>query len=141
MYFGYLIKLLIFDFVYSFVIGIILFIPSLLVLLIQGEKKLSNQNSPINFIFLLIGFIICAGQGIIIAKSVEISLLNDTTRWNILYYVTGFLVSVPIALMKGINDNKWNWIGIIVSNLAFILTFFIEINISLFDRIANLISI
>jgi len=141
MYIGYLIKLLIFDFVYSFVIGIVLFVPSLLLVHFQGERKLNEQNSPINLIFLLIGSLICAGQGIIIAKSVEFSLFNDPTRWHILYYLTGFLMSVPIALMKGLNDNKLNWIGIVVSNLAYILTFFIEIDISLFNRIANLISI
>ncbi len=116
----FILKLLIFDFAYSFLVGLILMAIMLPIIAI------SKQEEPglIGYIIgIPIGLALCAAQGIIVAAAVVLSLQIDPNRWTIIWYLIGFGFSVPIAFVKGLNDPNQRFLGfgILASNVSYIL--------------------
>lgn len=137
----YIFKLFVFDFGYFFFMGLIMFIPALLMLPFIKENQ-EKQNPIIVATGLVLGAFLLLGQGFIISRATEISLMVDPSRISILWYIIGFCFSTPIALLKGQKDNKYNWLGIPLAYLFYLIGVFSNLdNIELINQIAKRLSV
>ena len=67
---------------------------------------------------------VCAVQGIMIAAAVVVALQVDPERLAVLWYIVGFSFSVPIALIKSLNDphqRSFSGFGILASNTVYVV--------------------
>lgn len=118
--FRFLFALLVFDFLYSFAVGLILIGPALVLAALDARFGPTKSGSWISG---LLGCTLCAIQGVIVAQAVEISLAADPARWDPLWWLIGFIFSVPIAQIKSLGDPlhaKNAWIAILASNVAYV---------------------
>jgi hypothetical protein len=137
----YIFKLLVFDFGYSFFMGLIVLIPSLLLIPFIKENE-EKQNPILLAIGFLIGGFLILGQAFIISRATEISLLVDPSRSHFLWYLIGFCFSTPIALVKGQSQNKYNWIGIPLAHVFYLIGVFSDFdNIEIVNRISKYLSV
>ena len=118
---AFLIRVLIFDFVYSFAVGLVL----LLVMLPFAALSKSDQPGPLSYVVgIPLGMALCAIQGIMVGAAVVVALQSDPSRWDPLWYVLGFCFSVPIALVRSLGDpqqSRFAGLGILSSNVAYVL--------------------
>ena len=121
--------------------GLIILIPSLILIpfIKQDEEK---QNPLVLIVGFIFGGILILGQGFIISRATELSLIAEPTRSTFLWYSIGFLFSTPIALLKGQGANKYNWIGIPLAYLFYLIGVFSDLdNVSFINVIANYLSV
>ena len=67
---------------------------------------------------------LCAVQGIMIAAAVVAALSVNPDRWSVLWYIIGFGFSVPVAVVKSLNDpyqSKFSGLGIAASNISYVM--------------------
>ena len=121
--------------------GLIILIPSLL-LLPFIKKDEEKQNPLVLIVGFVFGGILILGQGFIISRATELSLIAEPTRSSFLWYSIGFLFSTPIALLKGQGDNKYNWTGIPLAYLFYLIGVFSDFdNIVIINKITNYLSV
>jgi hypothetical protein len=128
----FLFSLLVFDLLYSFVIGLALMVPAVL---ISDSPEHSSQDSQtdgrvswgqvlIMAFTILVAAALCAGHGLIVAEAVNISLVADPGRWRLLWWILGFLFSVPLALVQSFGkseDSTWEGVGCLISIATYIM--------------------
>jgi len=111
---------MIFDFVFSFVVGLVL----LVVMLPLVALSKSDEPGPLSYVVgIPIGMAICTIQGLMIGAAVVVALQADPSRWAVGWYILGFSFSVPIALVKSLGDPQqapFAGLGILASNVAFV---------------------
>jgi len=94
----YIIKLVIFNYLCSLFFGLILIIPSSILLLFDnkdGSQSLFSLIISAMTVLVLIGI-----QSLSISKATEYCLLADPSRISILWYLLAFFCCPPIALQK-----------------------------------------
>ena len=119
---AFLIRVLIFDFVFSFAVGVVL----LVIMLPFAALSKSEQPGTLSYaVGIPLGMALCAVQGIMIAAAVVVAIHSDPSRWAPVWYVLGFAFSVPIAIVRSLGDPEQSdfagLVAILSSNLAYVL--------------------
>lgn len=132
----YILKLLVFDFTFSIIAGLLLMLPALI--LASVTKEGSKSMTWVGFI---IGIIPVVLQGLIISSATELSLINDPTRSSFLWYLIGFCFSTPLALIK--SKNEYDWIGFPIAYLSYLIGVFtnIDVNFSFVFKLSEYLSV
>ena len=120
--FYFLVRAFIFDFIYSFLVGLCITVIALPFLAFSNSDEPGQISSLISIVA---GIVLCAIQGIMLAAAVVVALEIEPSRWSIAWYLAGFFFSVPIALTRSLGDPEqggFAGVGILSSNLAYILS-------------------
>jgi len=129
----YLIKLFIFNYLFSFIAGIAV-IPFALLF---GNSKSPDKKISTS-LELIIGLLIVGLQSSIIAKATQLCLTLDPSRINILWYLIGFVFCTPLALTKREAQTEYSWILVLASYVIYVVCLVFDIDnydfINLFAR-------
>jgi len=139
MIFLHIIKLLFFNYGFSFIAGLITIIPALVM-----SAFIKNENEPGKIIELiggLMAFSIVAAQSLIISRATEFSLQADPSRFSFLWYAIGFMFCTPMALTRKGNQNEYTWILILGSYLIYLIGIFTNLdNLDFIESFAKIIT-
>lgn len=134
----YILKLLVFDYAFSFIAGLLLMLPALILSSVTKE-----DSKSMIWIGGIMGVIPIVLQSLIISSATELSLINDPTRSSFLWYLIGFCFSTPLALVTSKNKNEYDWIGFPIAYLSYLIGVFtnIDINISFVFKLSDYLSV
>jgi len=117
-------------------IGIIVSIPNLIF-----EKFNINQTSKLPEIILFaLASVLVFFQCFAVSRSAEMSLLSDDTRYTILWFLVGLVLSPPLALRKVKTEHTT--LILIVCYVIFAIGFFTDFdNMYYVNKIAKVLSV
>lgn len=118
------IRLLIFNFLYSFAVGAICFIVTIpfIKLLTNDARRLPT---PVIVTACIFGAVVCAIHGVVVGDAVHLSLLQNPDAWRWLWYLVGYMFAAPIAILRSLADpaqSIYSVHGVTVSLAAYVIT-------------------
>lgn len=92
----FLFRGIIFDVLYSFIVGGILLV--LMLPFVVGERESREPSGGSVIIGFLVGLPLCAVQGLIFAAAFTLAMEQDPSRIKALWWLIGAALSTPLAL-------------------------------------------
>lgn len=135
----HIIKLFIFNYAFSFFVGLITILPALILSTFLKQNK--EPGIAIKVIGGLTAFIIVAAQSLIISRATELSLIADPSRITFLWYFIGFIFCTPLALTQKGNQDDNTWMLILGSYIIYLIGIFTNLDSNVYiQSIAKLIT-
>ncbi len=131
----FIIKLIVFNRICSSLIGLLLFIPFYIL-------KVEKLNKLIDALLVVFAGILVIIECLITSRSVNLSLQYDGSRFSILWFIIGLILSTPVAVYKAKPNYTYIGAASIACWTLFCIGFFTEIdNQYLINKIAKIISV